>query len=197
MQIIDRQIDDFKTDRKDISPPLPVVLRLVPILFFCSIAFTVIFSALFFLQFRIAIHKRDRHRAQAAALATQTQQSRNERSALEAQIQKATDIQSWVTGSQPLQPLVVEIARSIGPKASILDLRLDRVAEDPSQIRMNLTVGTDTTKQLDLTMERIAALDFRAFSPTRELGRGELSYKATLVRRNEQTTPEAPATGTP
>lgn len=197
MQITDRQIDDFKTDRKDITAPLPVVLRLVPILFYCSIAVAIIFCAIFFLQYRIAIYKRDSHLAQAAALAAQTQQSRNERSALEAQIKKATDIQSWVAGSRPLQPLVVEIARSMGPKASILDLRLDRGAGDPSQVVMNLRVGTDTTKQIDLTMERIAALEFRAFSPTRELGRGELSYKATLVRRTEQTSPETPATGTP
>lgn len=197
MQITDRQIDDFKTDRKDIAPPLPVVLRLVPILFYCSIAVTVIFCTIFFLQYRLAIYKRDNHRMQAAALEAQTQQSRNERSALEAQIKKATDIQSWVAGSRPLQPLVVEIARSMGPKASILNLQLDRSTDDPSQVRMNLRVGTDTTKQIDQTMERIGALDFRAFSPTRELGRGELSYKATLVRRTEQPASETAPAGTP
>lgn len=182
MQITDRHIDDFKSDRKDISPPLPMVLRLVPILFYCSIAVTVILSSIFFIQFRLAIQKRDSHKAQAGSLNAQTQESRNQRAALEAQIKKATDIQSWVESSRPLQPLAVEITRSMSPKSSIMDLLLSRSPEDPSQIRLAIKIATDSTKQLDLTMERISALEYRAFSPTRELGRGELDYKATLVR---------------
>ncbi len=197
MQINDRQIDDFKSDRKDITPPLPLVLRLVPILFYCSIAVTVILCSIFFIQFRVGIAKRDSHKAQTAVLNAQTQASRNERAALEAQIKKATDIQEWVRGSLPLQPLVVEITRSMAPKSSILEMHIDRSADDPAQLKLELQIGTDSTKQLDTTMERIASLDYRAFSPTRELGRGELDYKATLVRRNaeqadESQTPKAP-----
>lgn len=190
MLINERHIDDFKSDRKDITPPLPVVLRLVPILFYCSIAAAVIFCSIFFLQLRIGIKKRDDHKAQAASLAAQTQAARNQRTALEAQIKKANDIKSWVENSRPIQPLVVEIARSMSPKASILDLRLDRAADDPAQIRLAIKIGTDSTKQLDLTMEKIAQLDFRAFSPTREMGRGELDYKATLVRKRESSDPD-------
>lgn len=196
MQINDRQIDDFKNDRKDITPPLPLVLRLVPILFYCSIAVTVILCSIFFIQFRLGSQKRDGHKAQTAVLNSQTQESRNQRAALEAQIKKATDIQDWVQGSRPLQPLVVEITRSMAPKSAILDMRLDR-SDDPSQIRLGLKIGTDSTKQLDLTMERIAALDYQAFSPTRELGRGELDYKATLVRRSPQQTGDLQTTKTP
>ena len=44
-------------------------------------------------------------------LNTQTQEARNQRAALEAQIKKATDIQDWVQGSRPIQPLLVEITR--------------------------------------------------------------------------------------
>ncbi|MEI6278857.1 MAG: hypothetical protein WCQ16_05665 [Verrucomicrobiae bacterium] len=197
MQIADRHIDDFKNDRKDITPPLPMVLRLVPILFYCSIAVTVILSSIFFLQFRLAIQKRDGHKGQTVSLSAQTQESRNQRAALEAQIKKATDIQSWVDSSRPLQPLLVEITRSMSPRSSIADLRLDRSPDDPAQIRLAMKIGTDSTKQLDLTMEKIALLDYRAFSPTRELGRGELDYRATLVRRNmqqpsEEQPPKAP-----
>jgi len=191
MQISDRQIDDFKTDRKDITPPLPVVLRLVPILFYCSIAVAIILSSIFFIQFRLAIKKRDDHRAQAAALAAQTQQSKNERAALEAQIKKATDIQSWVSGSRPIQPLLVEITRSMDPKSSILDLRLDRGIDDPTQIQMGLKIGADSNKQLDLTLSRISSMNFRAFSPSQTLGRGILDFKATLVRKLPQNNTSA------
>ena len=42
MQIIADQIDDLKTDRKDVMPPLPMVFRLVPILFYGAIAFSLV-----------------------------------------------------------------------------------------------------------------------------------------------------------
>jgi hypothetical protein len=119
-----------------------------------------------------------------ASLGTQTQDARNQRAALEAQIKKATDIQNWVASSRPLQPLILAITRSMGPRSSIVDLRLDREPDNPSQIRLSLSMGTDSTKQLDLTVEKIAALNYRAFSPTQTLGRGELDYKATLVHQD-------------
>ncbi|MEI6032695.1 MAG: hypothetical protein WCS65_00260 [Verrucomicrobiae bacterium] len=195
MQITDRHIDDFKSDRKGITPPLPMVLRLVPILFYGSIAIAVILSSLFFLQFRLAIQKRDGHKAQASALNAERDESKTQRTALEAQIKRATDIQNWVESSRPLQPLVVEIARSMAQKSSIADLQLERMPDDPSQIRLGIKIGTDSTKQLDLTMEKIALLDYRAFSPTREFGRGELDYKAILVRRSsKQAAEEQPPT---
>jgi uncharacterized membrane protein YciS (DUF1049 family) len=187
MQLTERHIDDFKAERKDVTPPLPMVLRLVPILFFCSIAVSVIFTSIFFLQLQISTRKRDDHRAQAASLTAQTQETRNQRTALEAQINKATDAKKWVASSLPLQPLLVEIVRSMSPKVSIVDLRLDRAADDPSQIKLAIKMNTDSTKQLDLTMDKISALEYRAISPTRELGRGELDYRATLVRNTAET----------
>ena len=181
MQITERQIDDFKSDRKDIMPPLPMVLRLVPLMFYCSIAVAVILSSIFAIQFQLAVQKRDSYKSSTASLVTQTQDVKSQRTSLEAQIKKATDIQNWVASSRPLQPLLVEIIRSMGPRSSIVDLRLDRETENPSQIKMSLSMNADSTKQLDLTIEKIAILNYRAFSPTQTLGRGILDYKATLM----------------
>ena len=196
MQISTRQIDDFKNDRKDITPPLPVVLRLVPILFYCSIAVAVLLSSLFALQFQLAIQKRDAHKAEITSIGGKTQAARNDRAALESEIKKATDIQAWVAGSRPLQPLLVNIARSMGARSSIVDLRLDRDADNPAQIKIALRMATDSTKQLDETVEKMASLKYRAFSPTQSLGRGELDYKATLVQQDALTL-EQPAAETP
>lgn len=184
MQINESRIDDFKTDRKDIMPPLPMVLRLVPILFYCSIATTIILSAIFFVQLRMATAKRDAHKSQTASIAAQTQEARNQRTALEAQIKKAENVQSWISSSRPLQPLVVDIARSMGPKSSILDLRIDRIPENPSQLKLSMKLATDSTKQLDSTLEQISKINYRTFSPQQSLGRGELDYRATLVRQD-------------
>ncbi|MDX2082251.1 MAG: hypothetical protein SFU53_15815 [Terrimicrobiaceae bacterium] len=190
MQISAKQIDDFKVERKDITPPLPVVLRLVPLLFYCSIGVAIVLSAIYFLQYRLAIAKRDGHRTSATQLAAKIQETRTERGALEAQIKKASDIEAWVGSSQPIQPLLVEIARSMGPRSAIVDLRVERDPEAPSQLKLAMRIGTDSTKQLDTTLEKISDLDYRTFSPQQNLGRGELDYRATLVRQNLRT-PEA------
>jgi len=193
MQISGRFIDDFKTDRKGITPPLPAVLRLVPIGFYCAIAVAILLSAVFLLQYRIATQKRDGHRAQAGTLATQTANTLSERTALEVQIKKAINLQTWVSGSRPLQPLVVEISRSMGPKANILDLSLVRDEKAPAQVALSLKIGTDSVRQLDTTLEKIASQQYRAFSPTQTLGQGELDYRATLVRQGpKQTSPADP-----
>ena len=184
MQVIGRKIDDFKTDRKGIAPPLPLVLRLVPVLFYCSIAVTILLSLIYFVQFQQAVKKRDGHKASTVALNAQTQEARNQRTALEAQIKIATDIESWVSGSRPLQPLIVEIAGSMGARSTIVDLRLDRDPLAPAQLKLTIKLGTDSTKQLDFTLEKIAGQKYRAFSPQQTLGRSELDYSATLVWQN-------------
>ena len=132
MLITEREIDDFKSDRKDITPPLPVVLRLVPLLFYCSIAVAVILSSIFAIQFQLAVQKRDNHKARTAALGSETQDARNQRAALEAQIKKATDIQSWVASSRPIQPLIVEMmALGLVPEAGMSQRlrQVERIAE--------------------------------------------------------------------
>jgi len=193
MQISGRFIDDFKTDRKGITPPLPTILRLVPILFYCAIAITLLLSSVFLLQYRIATQKRDGHRAQSGSLETQTTNAQSERTALETQIKKAIDLQNWVSGSRPLQPLIVEISRSMGPKANIIDLAVVRDEKAPAQVALSLKIGTDSVRQLDTTLEKIALQQYRAFSPTQTLGRGELDYRATLVRQGTtQTVPADP-----
>jgi hypothetical protein len=58
MQIIADQIDDLKTDRKDIMPALPMVFRMVPILFYGALAFLVVIGSLAFWNMRVATQKR-------------------------------------------------------------------------------------------------------------------------------------------
>ena len=184
MQIAGRKIDDFKIDRKGITPPLPTVLRLVPLLLYCSIAVTISLCSVYFVQFRQSVQKRDQHKANTLKVAAEAQTSRNERTALEVQIKIATDIESWVAGSRPLQPLIIEIARSMGSRSTIVDLHLDRDANAPAQLKLDIKLGTDSTKQLDFTLDKIAAQKYRAFSPRQTLGRSELDYSATLVWQN-------------
>lgn len=185
MQIPRRAIDDFKTDRKGITPPLPVLFRLIPLLFYCAIGLAVVLNSLYFIQYRMAVQSRDEHIRQTASVKGQIAATQSQRVALEAQILKATDIEAWVQGARPLQPLLVAVTRSMNEKSSILDLRFDRDVASPAQIHLSLRIATDSAQQLDDSLAKIAEQKYRTFSPQQTMGRGEVDYKATLVRQEQ------------
>lgn len=193
MQIAAAQIDDFKTDRKDIIPPLPMIFRLVPILFYCAIAFALVVGSVAFWNARVATQRRDTIRQKVEAVNGEIAQTKSSRAALEAQIREAADLESWVLASMPLQPLVVAIVRSISPNSSIVELTLERDSETPSQLRLGLRLNTDSDKQLDETLEAIKGMHYREFSPTQTRVRGDVDYKASLLWQNpfsKRQTPE-------
>lgn len=196
MQIHAKSIDDFKSDRKDISPPLPIYLRILPVVFYLTVVGSILLNGLFFMNLSQASKNKDlalaRERQVQADLAT----AKKERGDLENEAKKATDILAWMDAARPLQPLMVEIARSIEPDSSILELRLDRDADNPTQIRFALRLASETTRQLDLTLAKISDLRFRTFSPQQSLDKGEIDYKATLLwldaaAREQKETPPA------
>ncbi len=197
MQIARRAIDDFKTDRKGISPPLPILFRLIPLLFYCAIGLALVLNTIYFIQYRMAVQSRDEHIRQTASVKGQIAAAQSQRVALESQILKATDIEAWVQGSRPLQPLLVAVTRSINEKGAILDLRFDRDVASPAQIHLSLRLATDSAQQLDESLSKIAEQKYRTFSPQQTMGRGEVDYKATLVRQDQsRDTTSSSTTGT-
>lgn len=184
MQISADQIDDLKTDRKDIMPPLPMVFRLVPILFYSAIAFSLVVGSLAFWNGRVAAQCRDEIRQQVAGINNEIAQTKANRSALEAKIREATDLEAWVLASMPLQPLVVAIIRSMGPNSSIVELSLERDAETPSQLRLGLRLNSDSDRQLEDTLKVVREMHYREFSPTQTRVRGDLDYRASLLWQN-------------
>jgi len=197
MQIPVYLIDDFKTDRKGGSPPLPIYLRLLPILLYLTILASILLNAIFVVRLSQAGSSQEVALARDRSTQDELKKAKDSRTALEKEAKKASDILAWLDAARPLQPLVVAIARSIEPGSSILSLRLDRDAENPAQIRFSIRIASETPRQLDLTLAKIADLRFRAFSPQQTAEKGEFEYSATLIwldaraRDNAGTTEEA------
>lgn len=198
MQILGRQIDDFKTDRKDIMPPLPAVMRVVPILFYLSLVFVVLIGLLAFWNTRVASQRHEQGLQAVAETKRQIDALQLERAALDARIKEAADLEDWIMTAMPMQPLVVGIIRSMGPRNSIVDLTLDRDAENPTQLKFALRLNAESDKQLEKTLEAIRGLNYREFSPTQTMVRGDLDYRANLVWVNPgdagQAAAQPPAT---
>lgn len=189
-------VHDLKTERPDVAPPLPTVLRLVPILFYTVTAGVAVLLAFFALQLRIADSNLAYWQEESNRTRAQLEETKEQRQTVEGSAKRAAEVLSWVEGSRPLQPLVVTIARSIGSASSIEELSLDRDAQSPAQIKMALKLNSDGTRQLNLTLERIAQLNYRTYSAQQQQGRGEMDYRATLLWQDPQrtTAPTEPAT---
>ena len=181
MQIAAAQIDDFKTDRKDIMPPLAMVFRLVPILFYGALAFMIVISGAALYQSRVATQRRDAIRQKVVSLKSDIAKLKSDRAALEARIREATDLENWVLASMPLQPLIVAIVRSMAPNSSIVQLKLERDAETPSQLRIGLKLNTISDKQIEQSLGVIRGLNYREFNPTQTRIQGNIDYKASLL----------------
>jgi hypothetical protein len=193
MQIHARYIDDFKTERKDIAPPLPAYLRLVPVLFYASIVISILLNALFLARLSQASQAKEASLKQDQELVAQLQAIKTKRQELEGEAKRATDVVNWVDGSRPLQPLIVDIARSMENDSSIVEMNLSRAPENASQIKLGLRLQTGNTRQLDQTLQTIANARFRTFSPQQSMERGEVEYQATLFWQDSSRGQPEPA----
>ena len=193
MLIPEARIDDFKTDRKDIAPPLPMIMRLVPILFYLSLVFLAVVGSVASLHAKLASDQRNAVLARVETLKGEIEASKKQRAELDDRIVEAQDQEAWVLASMPLQPLVVDIIRSMSPQSEIVELSIERDAETPSQLRLNLKLNTASDKQLDQTLAVIGERKYREFNPTQTRIQGNLDYKASLLwdpNAEQRQTPE-------
>lgn len=181
MLIEGNRIDDFKTQRKDQMPPLPTIYRLVPLLFYLSLFFLLVVGSLAAWSSRVSVMRFDGITAQTTRMKKEIEATKAARNALESKIREATDMENWVLASMPLQPLVVSIIRSMEPGSNIVDLSLERDADSPSQLKLALTINTDSDAQIEKTLEAIRKMNYREFSPTQSTVKGNLEYRASLL----------------
>jgi cell division protein FtsB len=183
MQVLANEIDDFKTERKDILPPLPQVFRLVPILFYLSLIFVVLIGAIAAVHTKVANDRLNDARSRVAALKQEIGSLETDRAKLEAEIRGAAELEGWVLAAAPIQPLVAAICESMDARlqSTIVELKLERDVESPSQLKLGLRLNTTSEDQLQKTLEAVRNLGFLEFSPTQSMVRGDLDYRATLL----------------
>jgi ribosomal protein S8 len=188
MQIFAKYVDDFKTERKSIAPPLPPYLRLVPLLLYASILAAILFNALFLVRFSQASGAKEQMQIQNRQCLAEKDQISTQRQQMEKETKKATDIVNWVEASVPLQPLVLEIARAVSDGGLINELSLTRSEDNPAQVKLLLRMASDNPNQLEEVQQKITQAQFRIYSPEQSMEKGELDYRATLLWQNSSIT---------
>jgi hypothetical protein len=190
MQIIAKSVDDFKTDRKDISPPLQPALRAVPIAFFVAVIAGLLLNTLAFIQIAQAKKLREAAAARQRTATAEIEAIAVQKRELEKKSKEADDLAKWIDSSRPLQPLVVDIARSVPTGASFANLELIRDTENPSQIRLNMKLQGESPRLLDSVVQAIGKQGIKIFSPEQSVANGEIDYQSTLLWKSEEAPEE-------
>ncbi|MDG1854382.1 MAG: hypothetical protein P8I97_09490 [Verrucomicrobiales bacterium] len=173
---------DIKTERQDITRPLPRVLILVPVMFCISCVAAIALNLLFFFKIKESEAAKVEWHEKIEEETLRKSETEKQIGLIKDEDRRAKDMYDWVEGSRQIQPLAVGVARSMSVKSSIEELSLVRGMENPHQIRIGLDFVNGGQKQLDSTLSAINDLGYRAYSANQTSGQGgQVDYQATLI----------------
>ena len=187
---------DLKTDRVGISSGLPAILKFIPIAFYCSL-FGAGASALWF-QKKTTDYEAESGKWKMVLVTESATKaaSDGEMAKINQEIVLAQEVGKWAEGARPVQSLMLGIARSIKPGASIADIKMDRNPEIPSQLMMIMRLNGGGAEQLEDSHSAIEAANYRTYSAQQTKKEGSVDYQATLIWKSDQTAEEAPSATT-
>jgi hypothetical protein len=181
-------LHDLKTERQDLTKPLPKILIIVPILFFISLIGAIFLNILFFLKIKEAEALSSDWQQRAESEVFQKKQTGMTIDLIKKEEQKGQEIHKWVEGSMQMQPLALSVSRSMGPKSSIEELSLYKDKNNPNQILIQLSFINGGQKQLDDTLSAINTVGYRAYSANQSSEQGgKVNYQATLILQNNES----------
>ena len=181
-------LHDLKTERQDLTKPLPKILIIVPILFFISLIGAIFLNILFFLKIKEAEALSSDWQQRAESEGFQKKQTGMTIDLIKKEEQKGQEIHKWVEGSMQMQPLALSVSRSMGPKSSIEELSLYKDKNNPNQILIQLSFINGGQKQLDDTLSAINTVGYRAYSANQSSEQGgKVNYQATLILQNNES----------
>ena len=190
MEHFDVTSHDLKSERPDISPGLPDVLKILPVIFYLALIGSGYLSVQYILDHRSLSDEKqewlDYQADQEQLKETLTQET----SAVMAENQRAGDVVKWIEGARGIQPLGVAIARSAHDDSTIAEISFERNPEIPSQILFSLILNDGKAEHLDPTLASISDLKYKPYSVQQVKNGSEMDYQATLIYQGEGTLPE-------
>ncbi len=183
MYIAPQITHDIKTERADVLPPLPNVLRIIPIIFYAIAALSLGLLGLTVYQIRGATVGLESAQKRAQETQRQIEETRAARATLENRAKLAANVLQWVEGATALQPLAVALGRSMGTKAALTELTLSRDEKAPRQIQLALKMQSADALQIESTIEAVRQSSFRPFSAKQSQEGNRVSYEVSLIHQ--------------
>lgn len=177
-------LDDLKTERPDITPPLPAILRLVPLMFYLSLVGCILLVGLFAFRLKAVSASREQFLEAEKNSKSGLQQTRTQVEALDGRAKRANDLLTWTDSARPLQPILVDLGRSVGEDTALTELRITRNQDNPNQLSVAIRMNTTTMDDLDRLLASLQRFGYRPYSPEQKFTRGEVDYQAMFIWQN-------------
>ena len=178
---------DLKADRPDLSPPLPVVMMLLPVLFYLSAVGSVGFGALCLMKIKQAQSDEQRE-VDSEQTANRTKTTLvAEQKIIDETHAKAREVETWMKSTQPLMEIVAAVVTSVKPGNTLSSLRLSRSPDKPDHVDMRVEINSGGTIQQQETVQAIIKTNYQTFrddiiSPDKNDRSGAVTYTTTLVK---------------
>lgn len=178
---------DLKPERPDLSPPLPAILMLLPVLFYLSAVGSVGFGALCLMKIKQAQADEQREIDGEQTAARMKTTILAEQKVIDDTQAKATEVESWMKSTQPLMEIVAAVVNSVKTGNTLSSLRLTRSAEKPDHVDMRMEINSGGTIQQQETVQALVKAGLQTFrddivSPDKNDRNGAVTYTTTLVK---------------
>jgi len=179
-------IHDLKNERPELTPPLPGVMALLPILFFITVVSSVALGAMSVMATKKAVKAMETATANEASEQAQSLLIQSELTAINEELSRAKEVESWVHSTQPLMHMLTSIINSVKTGNTLTSLLLARTPENPEHVDMTLLINNGGSTQVDETRNALSKEGYQAFredtkSADRSSQLGDMTYTAVFV----------------
>lgn len=173
---------DFKSPRADASRRLPSTFRFIPIAFYLA----TLAGCYFVVMDTIKLRRAENERAAAEQVKAEHEETKskldNERLAIEVEKARAEVVAKWVEGTRVLQPICVQVARTVRGEVRIAEMSLNRNAELPAQIDVAMRLTGADASHVSAVENAFTKLNYRPYSAQQARSKDSvIDYRSTLV----------------
>lgn len=191
-------LPDLKNERPDLTPPLPAIMALLPVLFYLAVLGSVGLGALSIIATKKAIA------AEEAALAREQEENaqlsmiQTELAGITDEQNRAKEVEAWVASTTPLMTMITSVINSVKTGNTLTSLRLSRTLENPEHVEMMLLINNGGSAQAEETRNALSKEGYQAFKEDTKTAErsnrlGDVTYSAVFVNTGSTTAPD----GTP
>ena len=190
-------IHDLKNERLDLTPPLPGIMAVLPILCYASILGSVALGSLSVMATKKAIKAEETALAREQEEQAQIALIKTEFTGITEEQSKAKEVESWVKSTNPLMSIMTGIINSIKPGNTLTELKLERTPENPEHIKLGLIINNGGSTQVDETTNALLKLGYQSFGDDTKSANGsspnaDVTFSALLVNISSDAPNKAP-----
>ena len=178
-------IHDLKTERQNVSSGLPQAFKLVPVAFYILATVSVLLSLYFYLSVKSYEATEEEMNNRLSEATSQEATTLSKQQAIVDEAKRADGIAKWLEACLPLQPVAVNVGRSMRKDSTIAELSLVRNPEIPAHTLMQLKVDGGGSQQIETTLNAVYGLNYLTYSAQQVKGHNRTDFQATLIYNNK------------